>query len=397
MHKSADRSARRRLEPRWFAGTPTAREVALVGGVLDRPGHVLLPLSGDDRIHADRVLDSADIGTPLGPGEDDPNDPTVLGIATSGSTGVPKIVLLSRSALVASGEATARRLGGHGQWMLCLGLTHIAGVQVVARSVLAGTTPVCCTPGGPDFAAAFTAATARLTGVRRYVSMVPTQLRRLLDDPASRAALTSYDAILLGGAAADPMLLDRARGHGVHIVTTYGMSETAGGCVYDGVPLDGVRVVLGEAGQITLAGPVVARGYRHGAALDDDPFTSDTFRTSDVGTMGDGLLQVLGRSDHLINTGGQKVAPALVEAAMRSLPDVLDVAVVGVPDDEWGELVTALVVTDSPLALPDVRRALADRLPAAALPKRLVTVRQVPRMGIGKLDRQAALELARRP
>lgn len=380
------------LEPQWFGGTPTAVDIARVAGVLDDPAEVLLPLSGDDQAHGERVLRTADIATALRPDEDDPRDPTVLGVATSGSTGVPKVVLLSRSALVASGEATANRIGGHGQWNLCLGLTHIAGVQVVLRSVLAGTTPVRCPAGGPDFTAAFARTTKQMTGARRYVSMVPTQLRRLLDNPESRAALTSYDAILLGGAAADSTLL--AQANDLHVVTTYGMSETAGGCVYDGVPLDGVRVLLDEAGQIALAGPVVACGYRHGTQLADNPFITGKFRTSDVGVMADGVLQVLGRSDHLINTGGEKVAPAMVEAAMRELPGVADVAVIGVPDTEWGEIVAALVVAASRVNLDDVRRELAGRVPTAALPKKLVMVDEIPRMGIGKLDHKAAITLA---
>lgn len=381
------------LEPQWFGGTPTAADVARVTGVLDNPAGVLLPLSGDDRAHGERVLRTAEIESALHPDEDDPRDPTVLGVATSGSTGVPKIVLLSRAALVASGEATASRISGHGQWNLCLGLTHIAGVQVVLRSVLAGTTPVRCPAGGPDFAAAFARSTKEMTGQRRYVSMVPTQLRRLLDHPDSRAALRSYDAILLGGAAADRALL--ADADDLQIVTTYGMSETAGGCVYDGVPLDGVRALLDKARHITLAGPVIARGYRHGTKLADNPFMAGKFRTSDVGTMADGVLQVVGRSDHLINTGGEKVAPAIVEAAMRELPGVADVTVVGVPDTEWGEIVAVLVVAATPLNLDDVRRELAGRVPSAALPRKLVMADEIPRMGIGKLDREAAVAQVR--
>ncbi len=384
----------RYLEPHWFAGTPTAEDVARVAGVLGNAAGVLLPLSGDDRAHGERVLRTADTESALHPDEDDSRDPTVLGIATSGSTGEPKIVLLSRSALLASGEATAGRVGGHGQWNLCLGLTHIAGVQVVLRSALAGTTPVRGPAGGPDFIAAFARSTKQMTGERRYVSLVPTQLRRLLDDADSRAALASYDAILLGGAAADPALLAHARGLNIHVVTTYGMSETAGGCVYDGVPLDGVQALLGEAGQITLAGPVVARGYRRSTRLADNPFMDHQFRTSDVGTLAGGVLRVLGRSDHLINTGGEKVAPAMVEAALRELPGIADVAVIGVPDPEWGEVVAALVVAASTVSLDDVRRELAGRVPTAALPRRLVTVNEIPRMGIGKLDRDAAISLA---
>lgn len=345
------------------------------------------------------MVSEAAVDVPLSPAEDDPHDRTVLGIATSGSTGVPKIVLLPRSSLVASGEATAQRLGGHGQWNLCLGLTHIAGVQVVLRSVLAGTKPVRCGAGGPDFTRGFTRASEEMTGQRRYVSLVPTQLRRLTDDPDARThdALRSYDAILLGGAAADPSLLAGARARGAHVVTTYGMSETAGGCVYDGVPLGGVEVTCDPAsGQVTLGGPVVARGYRHGAALEDNPFTPGKFRTSDVAQMSDGVMQVLGRVDDIINTGGEKVAPATVEAALRTLVDITDVAVVGVPDEEWGQVVVALIVSNARVTLESVRHRLDGALPRAAFPKRLVLVDHIPRMGIGKLDRVKAIGLAER-
>ena len=189
----------------------------------------------------------------LQPDEPLEHDDVALVVPTSGSTGEPKGVLLTADNLRSSALATAQRLGGSGQWLLAIPPTRVGGLQVLVRSLLAGTTPVVLPPG-PFGAAAFAEATARLTGPRRYVSLVPTQLRRLLPDPG---ALRAYDAVLLGGAAAAPSLLAQAREAGVRVVTTYGMSETSGGCVYDGVPLDGVRVSV-EGGRVRLGGPVVA-------------------------------------------------------------------------------------------------------------------------------------------
>ncbi|MCW2613327.1 MAG: AMP-dependent synthetase and ligase, partial [Frankiales bacterium] len=257
--------------------------------------------------------------------------------------------------------------------------THIGGVQVLVRSLLAGTTPQVLE--GPFTAQAFAA--VRLTGERRYVSLVPTQLRRLLD---AGADLTGYDALLLGGAAAAPSLLERARDAGAHVVTTYGMSETAGGCVYDGVPLDGVRVSLSD-GLVRLAGPVLASGYRLRPDLTATAFGPDGFTTSDLGRLDDGVLTVLGRADDVIVTGGEKVAPLAVEAALQTHPAVVEAGVVGQPDDEWGARVVAHVVLRGPLTLDEARDHVSATLPRAWAPRELVAVTDLPVLASGKLDR----------
>ena len=188
---------------------------------------------------------------------------TAVVIATSGSTGEPKLVALSAAALRASARATEARLGGPGRWLLALPAEHVAGVQVIVRSLLAGAAPAVLDLRAGFRPAAFVAATAALGGGRRYTSLVPTQLRRLLDAevPAALDALRGYAAVLVGGAALDPATRERALAAGVRVVTTYGMSETAGGCVYDGVPLDGVTVDLESDGRILLGGPTPASGY----------------------------------------------------------------------------------------------------------------------------------------
>jgi O-succinylbenzoic acid--CoA ligase len=346
-----------------------------------RPLRVVEPVAGPALFSA--LRDALQGGPPVSVstgGEVD--DDVCLVVPTSGSTGEPKGALLSAAALTASATATSARLGGDGRWLLALPPTHIAGLQVLIRSLLAGTTPVVL---GDDFAAA----TEALGSGRRYTSLVPTQLRRLLDSDAS-AALTSYDAVLVGGAAAPEALVARAREAGVRVVTTYGMSETSGGCVYDGEPLDGVRVDV-TGGVIRLGGPVLASGYRLRPDLTAAAFADGWFTTNDLGELRGGRLTVIGRADDVVVTGGEKVAPAAVEAALSTHPAVAEAVVVGVPDDEWGQRVVAVVrlVPGARLALDEAREHVAAVLPRAAAPRELRVVDALPLLASGKPDRAA--------
>lgn len=331
-----------------------------------------------------------------------PDAPVADGVAlllpTSGSTGAPRVVELPAAALEYSARATHDRLGGPGQWLLALPVAHVAGWQVLVRSVVAGSVPAVVDLVGGFTADGFAGAAAVMTGRRRYTSLVPTQLGRLLADPAGRAALRGLDGVLLGGAAAPPGLLAAARAAGVAVVTTYGMTETSGGCVYDGRPLDGVRVdVEPETGRVLLAGPVLAAGYRTADAATRRAFTVRDgvrwFATSDAGSLDDGVLTVTGRLDDVVVTGGRKVAPTAVEAVIAALPGVRECLVVGVPDAEWGQAVTALVVGD-PGPAEAVRAAVATRLGRVAAPRHVLVVPALPLRGIGKPDRRAAADLA---
>jgi O-succinylbenzoic acid--CoA ligase len=243
--------------------------------------------------------------------------------------------------------------------------------------------------------------------------LVPTQLARIVDDAEAAAATADlFDAILVGGAATPPRVLDRARAAGLPVVTTYGMTETSGGCVYDGIPLAGVTATRNEDGAIVLSGPMVARGYRGrpgdpafaAARLAGGPNDAPrSFVTSDTGEIhGDGTLLVLGRLDDVIVSGGVKVAPAPVEAAIRALPGIRDVLVVGVPDADWGQAVAALVVPRSgpgEWTVTRLRAALADAaaVPHTHLPHRLAAVTSIPLLPSGKPDRLAAARLAADP
>ncbi len=315
-------------------------------------------------------------------------------VSTSGTTGVPKGAMLTASALTASAEATHARLGGPGQWLLALPAYHIAGLQVLVRSLIAGTTPVTLLPGFDT--AELPTAVAALGAGRRYASLVAAQLDKALADAAAVAALAELDAVLIGGGPIPSGLAERASQAGVSVVRTYGMSETAGGCVYDGVPLDGVRVRIDTGGRILLGGSTLAKGYRN--PPDPDPFAEPGwFRTDDVGAVDDcGVLTVLGRVDDAISTGGLTVMPHLVESALAAHPAVADCAVFGVADERLGQRVVAAVVVAAGAVAPtlaELRSHVAQTLDPTAAPREVHIVDELPRRGIGKLDRR---ELAAR-
>lgn len=344
------------------------------------------------------MLAGGEAVTPLGPGQAaPPRDPgpgqVVLG--TSGSTGARKWVQLSAAALSASAAATHARLGGPGRWLLALPTQHVAGLQVLVRAALAGErAAILNLRHGFDPASFATATAAQLAGDagRRYTALVPTQLTRLLDtDPEP---LTGFDAVLLGGAAAPEQLLRRARTAGVPVVSTYGMTETAGGCVYDGWPLDGIRLRLdGDPGSVEVSGPMLATGYLDAPEDTARAFRDGWFRSCDLGRFDpQGRLRVLGRADDVIVTGGLNVAPDEVEAVLTGLPGVAAACVVGVPDPEWGERVTAVVIPEDPGRPPDpgaLRVAAHHLLSAAQLPKEIILCDALPLRGVGKPDRTA--------
>ena len=275
------------------------------------------------------------------------------------------------------------------------------------RALLAGAAPVLQDLRGGFRPDGFAAATAVLGPGRRCTSLVPTQLLRLLDaGGAVLDTLRGYAAVLVGGAALDPGLRARAEAAGVRVVTTYGMTETAGGCVYDGVPLDGVRVRLDApegdgTGRIALGGPTLAAGYRGrpgetAAAFGTDGHGRREFRTGDLGRFVDGRLEVVGRADDVIVTGGEKVAPAAVERVLAAQPGIRAACVVGLPDAEWGAVVAAAVVVDPTAAAagPErLRAAVREALGRAAVPRVLQAVDAVPLRGIGKPDRIAVARL----
>jgi O-succinylbenzoic acid--CoA ligase len=314
------------------------------------------------------------------------SDDEPLLVETSGSTGTPKRVVLSRRAVLASIAATARRLAGEGRWLLALPASYVAGAQVVCRSVLAGEPPVLLEDHG-SLAAAIEA------GRPAYASLVPTQLHRMLGDDSDVAALRTLRTVLLGGGPIDPTVRARAADAGVSVVATYGSAETAGGCVYDGVALDGVGLATEADGRLRISGPMLFDRYDGDAELTARVLVDGWFRTEDAARIDeDGRLQVLGRLDDMVVSGGVNVPAPAVAARLRTHPDVRAVEVLGVPDEEWGSRLVAFVVGE--LALDQARTWVTDVHPRSWAPRQLVRLDQIPMLGNGKPDRTSLLTLA---
>jgi o-succinylbenzoate---CoA ligase len=377
----------------------TPRLVELLAAALDGTGPAILPL--DAGLPAGRL---AELIAALGPGSIEDSggvttvrsahdegvaEGTAVVVGTSGSTGPPKGVELSAAALRHSARASLDRVGARPgeRWLCCLPATHVAGLQVLVRSLVSGTEPVLAERADADTVAGSGCA---------HVSLVPTQLHRLLLEVlgcSPAMPLAGYSSVLLGGAPAPASLLDAARAAGVPVTTTYGMTETCGGCLYDGVPLDAVRVEIRDddeaQGRIWISGPVLFSRYR-GQLAGQAALHDGWFRTGDLGRLdASGRVMVRGRADDVINTGGHKVVPGEVAAALQTCPGVKDVAVVGQPDPEWGERVIAVVVPADPAdppALELLRLHVRERLPRYAAPSRVVMVDAVPMLPSGKHD-----------
>jgi o-succinylbenzoate---CoA ligase len=302
------------------------------------------------------------------------DDGDALVVATSGTTGEPKGVVLTHAAVAASAAATTERLAidpANDHWLACLPLAHVGGLSVVTRALHSGT-PLTVLPGF-DAAAVTRAAGGGCTAV----SLVATALARI--DPAG------FRVIVVGGARPPAHLPANA-------VTTYGLTETGSGVVYDGRPLAGVDVRIDHRGEIHLRGPMLLRAYRDGRnPLDPDGWLA----TGDLGRwLPDGRLEVEGRRGDLIVTGGENVWPEAVEAVLGRHPAVLEVAVAGRSDPEWGQRVVAFVVPRPGWTVPtlaDLRAAAKELLPAFAAPRELVVVAAIPRTSLGKVARATLL------
>ena len=320
-------------------------------------------------------------------------------IETSGSTGAPKRVMLATNALLASAAASAVALGGAGQWLLALPVHYIAGVQVLVRSIAAETIPVVLPPGHFD-PQNFRRLAETMTEPLRYTALVPVQLARVLDaadDPALLAVLRRFTAILVGGQAIRPDLIARAAELDVRVVRTYGSSETAGGCVYNGIPI-GDTLVRVVDGQLELSGSVLAEGY-----LDDVVRTTDRFRvergvrwyrTGDFGELDpvSARVTVLGRADNVIISGGEKVSLDAVEGIVRLSAGFEQAVVVGGADEKWGQ-VPVVVVAGEHGVEADLTASVAAMLGRAARPARIVRVAELPLLASGKPDRRALAAL----
>ncbi len=334
-----------------------------------------------------------------------------LVVETSGSTGQPKRVGLSVAALLASAAAAHERLGGPGQWLLALPLTYVAGLSVLVRSQVSGLDPIVL-PSGHFDAEFFVEHVAQLTGKRRYTSLVPVQLARLVDfvedtrseksgdaelAAAAQGIVGRLDAILIGGQALEPSLATRARALGWNVVATYGSSETAGGCVYDGEPLPGVQIRIGDAAtrEVWIAGPVLAEGYLGDAEQTAERFTlvdgTRWYHTGDAGEIVDGRLRVTGRLDRVLISGGLKISLDAVESAVRKVHGGDTAVAISIPNSEWGQCV-ALVVPGIPASAArdelddDLYAAVVSSMGRAAAPRVIRHVAALPRLSSGKVN-----------
>jgi O-succinylbenzoic acid--CoA ligase len=371
----------------------------------------LITTSADDPAQLQRDLERAlDGGPALGlgmlgdqPGEVD--DGTAVVIGTSGSTGVPKRVILSAEALRAGAEATSSRIGS-GRWVLALPAGYVAGLQVLVRSILAGTSPAVF-DGGFSPRAFAEATLGMLPATSLFTSLVPAQIATLMDaadDTAVLAALQAYDAILVGGQALPQPVRDRAVDLGARLVRTYGSTETSGGCVYDGVPLDTAAVRV-ENGELQIAGPMLADGYLGDPALTDRTFTRDAhgirwYRTGDLGMVDDGVVRVHGRADNVIVSGGINISLDRVERIVRGIPGLTGAVVVGVDDARWGEASVIVAQRGEALRrseaeqLEHARAAVGDEIGKPARPARLILVDELATLPSGKPDREAIRRIA---
>jgi len=330
---------------------------------------------------------------------------TAVVVTTSGSTGIPKSVILSRDALTASALATADRIG-EGAWLLALPPSYVAGMQVLVRAIVSGREPgIVSGSFSPNaFAAAALTMVSSEGGARvpTYTSLVPAQLSRLLDaaadDPSVGAALRSFETILVGGQALPPVIMERAQGMGARIVRTYGSTETSGGCVYDGRPLSGVGVRIAD-GEVQISGPTLADGYLGDPEATDAAFRHADdrrwYRTGDVGLIEDGILRVRGRLDNVIVSGGVNISLDRVERVVRSVPGLASAVVVGIPDTHWGEASVVVAPRGEALRrsesvqLEEARTAVSAEIGPYARPARLVLVDELATLPSGKPDREA--------
>jgi o-succinylbenzoate---CoA ligase len=302
--------------------------------------------------------------------------PTQVIINTTGSSGIRKRVLLSTGAIETSAELSNSQIGAKpgDVWSLLLPINHIAGVNVLVRAIKLGSEVV-----GVDETADFTA-------------IVPTQLHRaLFGDKKLLEHLQKCKSVLVGGSPASKTLLELATKAGINVITTYGMTETSGGCIYNGRALPGVSVMVNQTGRLMIKGPILANGYENNQELWSENFKNDWFLTNDLGTVKDNEVQVIGRSDDVVLSGGENVSLIAIENELSAnFPDVNFLAT-SIADSEWGQKIC--LISDIEIDQLQVSQVLKEKLGKQFVPKDFLVVNQIPQIGIGKPDRVKAGQL----
>lgn len=298
-------------------------------------------------------------------------------VSTTGSSGANQEIALSASALLASAKSANKYLGAKfGQtWSLLLPLTHVAAVNVLVRSLELGTIPVNLIGHSGDFPKV------------DYTAIVPTQLYNALNgDVRLLKHLQEAQAVLVGGAALNSELADQAATAGINVVTTYGMTETSGGCVYNGEPLEGVEIAITGSGYVKILGPVLASNL----VLD----AQNWFVTSDLGELNNGRLKVIGRGDDVVISGGENISLSEIEGAISQSFASFEFAAFAVSSDKWGQELHVASVNVPADFSKKVENLLVEKFGNAAKPKRFHHLTALPLIGIGKVDRGALARLA---
>ena len=302
-----------------------------------------------------------------------------LVVNTSGSTGDSKSVVLSSAALIASANASHKYLGATpgDSWSLLLPTTHIAGLNVIIRATALGSR-VIDNRNREDYVDA------------DFVSIVPTQLyKALTSDPKLLKHLTAAEAVLVGGAPISEKLKKEAANKHIKIITTYGMTEMSGGCVYNQKPLDGVEVKISSAGLIQLKGPMIASGYLLANGQLQKFTSSDWFETTDLGEITNGMVKVLGRADDVIISGGEKISLSAAEESIRQILPKVEIITFAMADDLWGEKLC--LASTSNIDIKELRA----KLDSILTPKEIFLFDKIPTTVLGKPDRKLALEIAK--
>ena len=325
-------------------------------------------------------------------------DGVAVVLTTSGSTGSPRGVLLSATALAASAQGAAELVGipvAESAWLVAIPVTSAGGFAVVVRSWLAGFEPETLPSVGgampfrtADFVASTRQLAQRASGRALLTSLVPTQLARILDDVEGRSALNEYSAILVGGARFDSTIRERAQAAGVNVLSTYGLTETCGGCVYDGKAFPGVDVRIASDGEVLVQGEVVGLGYRLDPALTAQRFIDGWLHTGDIGSIDEGTLSIVGRRDDIVTVKGVNVATGAVERVICAIPGVDACAVIATPHPIDGHRLSAFIVAQQDLART-ITATVAEQLGPVAAPSSISTIASLPVLPNGKTDRAA--------
>jgi o-succinylbenzoate---CoA ligase len=297
-------------------------------------------------------------------------------IETTGSSGIRKRVQLSTNAIETSAELSNSLIGAApgDVWSLLLPINHIAGVNVLARAIKLDSKVV-----GVDDTADYTA-------------VVPTQLHRaLFGDEKLLKHLQRCKSVLVGGSPASKTILELATKAGINVITTYGMTETSGGCIYNNRALPGVSVMVDKAGRLMIKGPILASGYENNQELWSENFKDGWFVTNDLGAIKDNEVQVIGRSDDVVLSGGENVSLIAIENELAAnFPDVNFLAT-SIADSEWGQKIC--LISNIEIDHLQVSQVLKDKLGKQFVPKDFLVVEQIPQIGIGKPDRVKASQL----